>query len=131
MTEYKILRAIEDNGGYIAYEDLMNYDKDDPNWNPIATRDAIRLMIEKELLDGLTRSGGVIRFGRYGLLRLQHLKYRSQQIVQNAAKKTKEERLQRKRRVLYDIFLIFLGALITFIAERTPEIIEFVVSLFR
>ena len=82
MTEFEILSAVKNSGGSIAYIELLNIGKSDPEWDSLTDRDLIKKLIESNILSGKQEAYGSISFGADGRLRLKEL----QQIIDDQSK---------------------------------------------
>ena len=96
MTEFEILSAVKNSGGSIAYIDLLNIGKSDPEWDSLTDRDLIKKLIESNILSGNPEAYGSITFGTDGRLRLKELQQIIDDQSKQAADSAKEKASQRR-----------------------------------
>lgn len=140
MTELQILSAVKNNGGSIDYVTLLNIGLSDPEHDALTDRDLIHKLIDAQILSGKPGANSTISFGKEG--RLRHRELLSQEDAdRQAQQRTKEEqaRLQRelsskqakeksekRRQRTFEIFLVFLSALVS----NLDRIISWFASFF-
>ena len=75
MTELQILSAVKNSGGSIQYTALLSFNASDTHLDPIADKERIDEMIEKNLLSGKTEAYCNISITKEGRMYLQNAAY--------------------------------------------------------
>lgn len=148
MTELQILNAVANNGGSIGYTELMNQGLSDSVFDPLTDRALIRALHKSGALSGDLAAYGTVFISDEGRLHLHQLQQEAsiraenvrreqaeeqQKLEQIAADKAERKAEQRTERV-FQIFLAFLQALLSFavglLAEHYLGILNWLLALF-
>ena len=117
MTEIQILSAVKNNGGSIAYTELLSLNLTDPYLDATADKERIKKMMKAGLLEGETRAYGSISITDAGRLFLQDACYNEEQKHKLAKDSANERSNQQRHEWKITITSIVLTALLGILVD--------------